>query len=124
MERGTKMIQIKNWKTDEIIHQVNQPFSKFRFGPLPDVTKVSLIVHQDGNGGAALVREPTILDVINGYAEYIPPTPTQTYDPYIDPPNVGIRRYRVLVFLIKVVEGKEEYIGLMKQSNRLKYEVT
>lgn len=106
--------------TSEIIHKVNQPFTKFRFGPLPDITKVSLTVHQDGLGDARLVQGTTILDVVGGYVYYTPPTPTVTYSPYVTEP---VGAYKVTTLLLKIMEGDPKYIGWMKQSPDLKYVV-
>lgn len=110
--------------TTDINQKVNTPFTKFRFGPLPDVTKVSLTVHQDGASNAALVRDTTILDVVDNYAYYTPPTPTQTYSPYVNDPNWPVGSYRVTMFLIRVEEGNSKYITWMKQSPDLKYVVS
>lgn len=124
VERESKEFPGSYSYTTEINQKVNTPFTKFRFGPLPDVTKVSLTVHQDGSSNAALVRDTTILDVVDNYAYYTPPTPTQTYSPYVNDPNWPINSYRVTMFLIRVVEGNSKYITWMKQSPDLKYVVS
>lgn len=124
VERESKEFPGSYSYTTDINQKVNTPFTKFRFGPLPDVTKVSLTVHQDGSSNAALVRDTTILDVVDNYAYYTPPTPTQTYSPYVNDPNWPINSYRVTMFLIRVVEGNSKYITWMKQSPDLKYVVS
>ena len=124
VERESKEFPGSYSYTTDINQKVNTPFTKFRFGPLPDVTKVSLTVHQDGLGSAALVRDTTILDVVGNYAYYTPPTPTQTYSPYVNDPNWPIGSYKVTMFLIRVVEGNSKYITWMKQSPDLKYVVS
>lgn len=124
VERESKEFPGSYSYTTDINQKVNTPFTKFRFGPLPDVTKVSLTVHQDGSSNAALVRGTTILDVVDNYAYYTPPTPTQTYSPYVNDPNWPISSYRVTMFLIRVEEGNSKYITRMKQSPDLKYVVS
>lgn len=106
-----------------ITRRVGQEPTLIRLGPLPGVTKVSLSAHQ----GASLFPNSNVILEVNptdNYVYYKQPTPTEVYSPYVNDPNWPLGSYRVTTILIGILEGDPKYIGMMKQSSDLKYEVT
>lgn len=104
--------------TNSIRQTVNTPSREYKLGPFVGATKILLGAHQDGSGGSKLIRSETILDIVDGYAIWVPPTPTELYTPY-----VGSMTYKVTTLIITVREGETQYVNRLRQSADIKYEV-